>query len=231
MSRNVEMEEGQGLPSPIYSGRDLRGRFAKGVQQHSADFLSACGKKGIAKRMQESPEKMAKQARKNLDKINANRDQFEAARLAGLRASEKVKKAAREVQWKYKEKRLLSMAKNPRSAKGPSHGCSTVFHLRDRNNKVYLFKNLAHFIRENESMFSDCDVVWKNIGPSGEVCLAYSGLLSLRPFTRDGSPKRRVAGSWKGWTWVSLTEVFHNQGEDLLLRPKDSSPNMEGGKV
>jgi hypothetical protein len=216
-----------GCPAPICSGRDSRGRFAKGVQQHSAGFLSDCGKKGFVKRMQESPEKVVKVARENLGKANANRAEWEAKRLAGLRASEKAKKSAGEVSRKYKVERLLARSKNPRSAKGPSHGCATVFHLRDRNNKVYQFKNLAHFIRENESMFSDGDAVWKPIGSSGETCRAYEGLLSLRPFTRDGTPKRRVAGSWKGWTWVSLTEVFHNQGEDLILRPKDPSPNKE----
>lgn len=200
--------------------RDKKGRFKKGIQQHSPDLLSEWGKRGTIARLAVDPDAVAEIARKNIAKANDKRlPEWEEKRLLALKSSKRAKLAAVEVSRRYKEKRLATRSKNPRSAKGVQHGCSTVFHLRDPNNREYHFKNLADFIRKNENLFLPDDVKWKSIGESGENCRAYQGLLSLRPFLRDGRPKPRVEGTWKGWTWISNVEVFLNAGDDLLLRP------------
>ena len=101
---------------------------------------------------------------------------------------------------------------DPRAQKGPKNQAARVWRLRSPVNKIYEFKNLLHFIRENENLFNSEDVVWKTNGRVGKTCKAHGGLSML-------SPRRKKAhGVWKGWTWVSHIESIYNDQEDLLSR-------------
>jgi hypothetical protein len=98
--------------------------------------------------------------------------------------------------------------------KGPTNIKSRRFHLRSPDNKTFSGTNLLHFVRENENLFLADDVIWVPVttGKGALTCRAYKGLCSL---FRNSRPP----GSWKGWTIVSLTEAFHNNGDDVLSRP------------
>lgn len=103
---------------------------------------------------------------------------------------------------------------DPRAQKGPKNQCASVWRLRSPINKIYEFKNLMHFIRENENLFMPEDVEWKTktSRKSDLSCKAYGGLSMLSP------RRKQTTGSWKGWTWVSHTESIYNAKEDLLDR-------------
>ena len=67
--------------------------------------------------------------------------------------------------------------------------------LKAPDNRVFEFDNLNKFVRENPKMFEPNDVIWHRYS-----CNAVKGLSRLR-----GSRAQPIA-SWKGWTWVSITE-------------------------
>lgn len=103
---------------------------------------------------------------------------------------------------------------DPRAQKGTQNQSARVWRIRSPVNKIYEFKNLIHFIRENENLFAPEDVEWRVKGKrdTSLTCKAHGGLSML-------SPRRKQShGTWKGWTWVSHIESIYNNKEDLLSR-------------
>jgi hypothetical protein len=148
----------------------------------------------------------------------ANLEEWESKRLEGLKNSEKLKRACREISHKYKKRRLETRAKNPVMQKGPNHCAAVIWRLRSPRGLTFEFKNLAEFLRNNANLFNDEDVVFRVVGTTLN-CKAYAGIASLRPYKRSGNPKVKVNGSWKGWTWVSgIEEISDPRRADLLAR-------------
>lgn len=110
------------------------------------------------------------------------------------------------------EKRVEPMRGRPQikpiNAKGHSNKFAISGILRSPDNVTYRFQNMTQFVRDHLDLFAPEDVVWygKHLGH----CRALKGLLML---TARGNNTR---GSWHGWTLVSHTEVFYNQGANLL---------------
>lgn len=117
-----------------------------------------------------------------------------------------------------KEKLRMVIASNPLTAKGVENRMAKWWHLRSPDNRTFRFKNLLQFVRENPALFDPEDVQWR---PKGchLVCKASNGLAILSP------RQKNAKGTWKGWTWVSITEKITNDKEDLLGRI--SSENSE----
>jgi hypothetical protein len=89
-------------------------------------------------------------------------------------------------------------ASDPRAQKGPQNQSARVWKLRSPDNQTYQFRNLTHFIRENEGLFNPKDVTWKlrrEIIPSSWTCKAYGGLAMLSP------RRKHCHETWKGWRW------------------------------
>jgi len=91
---------------------------------------------------------------------------------------------------------------DPRAQKGPMNQCSKIWRLVSPSNKVYSFKNLMHFIRENATLFDFDDVQWHKQGKKETTytCKAHGGLSILSP------RRKKPHGSWKGWRWHSQVE-------------------------
>ena len=90
-----------------------------------------------------------------------------------------------------------------------NHAKALNVKFRDPNGKIWHVKNVLKFIREHEYLFSPEDVVWG--GKKLDSCKMVSAFSKL---TRN--VERR--SSSKGWTLVSKTEVFYNDGKDLIER-------------
>lgn len=140
----------------------------------------------------------------------------EEKRISAVRVSEKVKESARATQklfvgiaWKKHPEKFSDKA-------GENHVTAAVFSIRSPAGVHYRFKNLRHFIRCNQSLFEDGDAVWVSYGirPGQTSCKAYAGIHSIKPSDR----KKRINGSWKGWTWVTLDDRAIHLSEDLLGR-------------
>lgn len=100
------------------------------------------------------------------------------------------------------KKRSLNMTGRSRD------NISKKWSIRSPNGIVYKFINLNRFCRENFHLFEwkgSFKKTWK---------LARSGLEKMRPY----SNRKRVSGSYKGWTWYSALEEKLNEGKDLLDR-------------
>lgn len=128
----------------------------------------------------------------------------------------KVTRKTEQQEWE-KEKLRAVMAANPLTAKGVENRLAKWWHLRSPDNKTYRFKNLLEFVRTNPELFDEEDIQWREKGKCHQVCKASIGLAILSP--RKKNPK----GTWKGWTWVSITEQIMNDREDLLGRKSADS--------
>ena len=135
-----------------------------------------------------------------------NPDIYAKKRNEAVAKSEKVKRAARATSFLYRDMVNQKKRLNPKFQKGEQHIRSIVWRLRSPSNIRYEFKNLAEFIRQHNSLFLRDDLEWVRRG-NGQLCRAYSGLSSLRPYLADGSPRARVVGSWKGWRWISYEDL------------------------
>jgi hypothetical protein len=111
-----------------------------------------------------------------------NSDLYKQKRLAGVRNSQKIKIAAR--------KNCLARI--------------AVWRFRSPQNVVYEFKNLSEFLRTHSHLFKIEDL---NCPSTSKVCRAYTGLFYLKPYRTDGSPKRKILGSWKGWRWYASKDM------------------------
>lgn len=97
-----------------------------------------------------------------------------------------------------------AMAQSEKCQKGIKHHAGRKWHIRSPFNVTYYFVNLAEFIRQNKHLFHPDDVPVK----------AMRGIGMLRP----SDTRKKIPGTWKGWTWVSHIEFLFNNKEDLLLR-------------
>ena len=91
--------------------------------------------------------------------------------------------------------------------------------LRDPRGKSHKFKNLSHFVRENEHLFPPESTIWKSVGRSlngkkakTRSCNALVGLLRIMP------TQKHPMCSWRGWTVGSMVESVCTNGTDLLDR-------------
>ena len=94
--------------------------------------------------------------------------------------------------------------KNPRCTAGTDNFAAKIWRLRSPANRVYEFRNLREFIRSNPELFTGGDADWVE-SKTQKWCRALNGLTSLAP-----RGKGEVRGSWKGWTWYSITERIFN---------------------
>lgn len=92
---------------------------------------------------------------------------------------------------------------------GEDHPSAVKGAFRSPDNVIYPYTNVSKFVREHLHLFSEEDAAFLKKGGQF-VCNAMKGLYSLR---MKGT---KPAGTWKGWTAVSDTEVFYNRGEHLL---------------
>jgi len=114
-----------------------------------------------------------------------------------------------------KHRQNISRAKKGIACKDPKQKRNSPTHfravrgiLRSPSNTTHPVCNLTKFVLENQHLFSEEDVLQRNpVDKPTYSCRATAGLLSIL---------RGAVGSWKGWTVVSLTETFYNQGENLL---------------
>jgi hypothetical protein len=97
-----------------------------------------------------------------------------------------------------------AMAKSEKCQKGVKHHAGRKWHIRSPSNVSYHFVNLSEFIRNNSHLFHPDDIPRK----------AIRGIGMLRP----SDSRKRISGTWKGWTWISLTETYQNNSDDLLSR-------------
>lgn len=96
--------------------------------------------------------------------------------------------------------------------------------LKSPANRVYEFKNVGRFVRENEQLFSQEDLQIKTCPGGASYRVAENGLRMLRP-TATKKPK---ATSWKGWTWLSITERLEGCVELAVDRQNDQIQPHEG---
>lgn len=138
--------------------------------------------------------KMSEEARARMAKGHSERFKGWYRRKSPVREDEKNRLVAAGVNFR---------ASDPRGQKGPLNHKALVWKLRSPEGKIYQFRNLAHFIRENEELFDPEDVVWKPVPsrPSVMKCLAYYALASLAPRRKVNYETR------KGWRW-------HIDGQD-----------------
>jgi hypothetical protein len=102
------------------------------------------------------------------------------------------------------KKMIEVMMQSEKCKAGLKHHAGRKWHLRSPSNVEYHFLNLSEFIRTHSHLFDADDIPVK----------AHRGIQGLRP----SDTRKRVSGTWKGWTWISFCEVFYNSGDDLLDR-------------
>lgn len=88
-------------------------------------------------------------------------------------------------------------SRDPRGKKGPENQSAYAWKLQSPMGKIYKFRNLSHFVRENGGLFDLDDVAWrqKKNSPSHMECRAVWGLSSISP------RRKRCRETWKGWRW------------------------------
>ena len=101
-------------------------------------------------------------------------------------------------------KMIEVMMQSEKCKAGIKHHAGRKWHIRSPSNVEYHFVNLLEFIRTHSHLFDPDDIPVK----------AHRGIQGIRP----SDTRKRVNGSWKGWTWISYCEAFYNSSDDLLDR-------------
>jgi hypothetical protein len=127
---------------------------------------------------------------------------FKQKRLAGVRNSQKIKDAMRRTAIQYREQTAAIRRTMPMYQKGEQHLRACTWRFRSPNNVIYEFKNLYEFVRNHGDLFDSKDAKWRKTCNT-DWCCALRGLAALKPYKSDGSPKRKVKGTWKGWRWYA----------------------------
>ena len=132
------------------------------------------------------------------------------------RDSEKCKASASRVMRDVLSNPAMVSKRKANQLGSPKYWDAIVKHwiLKAPNNCVFEFDNLSKFVRENPEMFDASDVIWHRYSCNATKCLS-----RLR-----GSRSQPIA-SWKGWTWVSITERL--EGCVALDVDKQNNPNHE----
>ena len=102
------------------------------------------------------------------------------------------------------KKMRAALESSEKCQKGIKHHAGRKWHIRSPSNVTFHFVNLSEFIRQHRHLFHPDDVPVK----------ALRGIGMLRP----SETRKRISGTWKGWTWVSHIESIYNDKEDLLSR-------------
>ena len=87
------------------------------------------------------------------------------------------------------------------------HPCALHIVLRSPDNRIFKVHNLTKFVKDNANLFHPDSLATDSKG----CTRAYSNLRRL-------VCKKKPGQTAMGWTLVSDTEVFYNDGEDLLNR-------------
>ena len=143
-----------------------------------------------------------------------HRDLHHQLRVEGIRRSEKVREVLRANHTGVAKQRwMVSIRKNPKFQPTQGHVAAKDWCLRSPTGEIFTFRNLRHFIRENEGLFDEKDVIWKPQGNSKTItwCVAYQALARLRP----GSP--RTIEGWEGWTWGRAVAVPAHADSSLAI--------------
>lgn len=123
---------------------------------------------------------------------------FEFLRVEGMKQSPKVRENLQRLHRECKAQWKASAMRNPKLRATEQHIAAKEWVLRDPLGRVFRFRNLKKFIRENESLFEASDVEWKI--PNGKAnqawCRAFHALTRLRPGCAKFLPE------WQGWTWA-----------------------------
>lgn len=103
------------------------------------------------------------------------------------------------VRQKRRVARLGKRLESPKLRRGsPDHVRARWFMVRSPARQIYQVANVTEFVRTHLSLFLPNDVINLVTRPAAFVCRATNGLCSLV------RKKGRAAGSWKGWTLVSV---------------------------
>lgn len=128
---------------------------------------------------------------------------FEFLRVEGMKQSPKVRENLQRLHRECKAQWKASAMRNPKLRATEQHIAAKEWVLRDPVGRVFRFRNLKKFIRENENLFDAADVQWKI--PNGKAnqawCRAFHALTRLRPGCAKFLPE------WQGWTWAGEAAV------------------------
>ena len=181
-----------GSTNPSITKRLPNGQIAPG---NSPDH-NVCVKGGKASIAVMGKDELMRRAMNALPSLleAAKTPKAKAARLAGLRRSEKAKRAARMVGKKYWPANWEKLKQLPKFQATTEHIRALEWSVESPTGERYTFVNLAHFIRNHQDLFESDDLIWKRAG-NGIKCRAYNGLSGLRPTLK------KPLESWKGWVW------------------------------
>jgi hypothetical protein len=155
------------------------------------DVLKVLSNRKIARRNSEAVRELLKKTGELLKSPEMRKRQREACRKSPLCAAA--------------TKRMMeAMRKTEKCQAGLKHHAGRKWYIRSPSNVEYHFVNLLEFIRSNPHLFDPDDIPVK----------AHRGIGMLRP----SDTRKYIAGSWKGWTWISYCETFYNSSNDLLDR-------------
>ena len=129
----------------------------------------------------------------------ANPDLFEARRVAGMKRSARVRENLQRIHAECKAEWRASALKNPKLQATDVHIAAKDWTLRGPDGRVFQFRNLKKWVRENESLFDPTDVIWKDMnGKANQAwCRAFQALGRLRPTSSKHIPE------WNGWKWAA----------------------------
>ena len=89
------------------------------------------------------------------------------------------------------EKASAGRMAHPHTGAFESNASAKEWRLRSPTGDIYIFRNLALFLRQNPALFEPDDLRPMRVG-----CRAQQQLRRLRP------EKPACRQAWKGWTWV-----------------------------
>lgn len=116
-----------------------------------------------------------------------------SATLLGLELMKNLTQEQKERRSKKMSLTMAGRAGRGRSAKGVRNHRAKFYELKGPDQKIYSFKNLAHFVRSNKHLFTELELKeYSNGSTQAEQCLR--GLFSIN---KQGEIKRLF---WHGWT-------------------------------
>lgn len=179
----------------------LKNKWASGTRKRNPDIAWKKASETLKNRFacgELKPVELSSETRKKIGKINSKNHKGKVLRKTPISDFEKQQIKIAGDNFRKKDQR---------AQKGPQNQCSRIWRLKSPLNKIYEFKNLMHFIRENENLFIKDDVQWKSKPnrKSNFTCRAHGGLSMLCP------RRKKSIGVWKGWRWFSQVERLEEQ--------------------
>lgn len=132
----------------------------------------------------------------------ANKAEFQARRIAGMKRSEAVRQNLLRLHREKKAEWKASAMKNPKLRATDQHIAAKEWVVMSPTGVKHTFRNLKKWVRENEDLFDPSDVEWKatNGRANQDWCRAFQGLARLRPGNSKFIPE------WQGWRWHYVNE-------------------------